>query len=51
VLKEELSLIFVSVPYFYNTFFRDITGLDEEVHLIFRKCKEGDYPLYNDGIG
>jgi hypothetical protein len=51
VLKEELGSIFVGVPHFYDTFFGDITGLDEEVRLIFGKCKEGDYPLYNDGIG
>jgi len=46
VLKEELGPLYVGIPGLYKAFFRGVEGLKEASAAIFKKCKEGDNPLY-----
>jgi hypothetical protein len=47
VLKEELGPLYVGIP----GFFRGVEGLKEASAAVFKKCKEGDNPLYADKGG
>jgi len=46
VLKEELGPLYVGIPGLYKAFFREVEGLKEVSAAVFKKCKEGDNPLY-----
>jgi len=39
----------VGIPSLYKTFFRGVEGLEEVSVTVFKKCKEGDNPLYAEG--
>ena len=49
VLKEELGLFYIGIFGLYKVFFRGVEGLKETSAIIFKKCKEGDNPLYIKG--
>ena len=49
VLKEELGPLYVGIPGLYKAFFRGVEGLKEASAAVFKKCKEGDNPLYAKG--
>ena len=49
ILKEELGPLYVGIPGLYKVFFRGVEGLKEVSAVIFKKCKEGDNPLYTKG--
>ena len=49
ILKEELGPLYVGIPGLYKAFFRGVKGLKEASAAIFKKCKEGDNPLYAKG--
>jgi hypothetical protein len=49
ILKEELGPLYIGVPSLYKVFFRGVEGLKEVSAIIFKKCKEGDNPLYAKG--
>ena len=49
VLKEELGPLYVGIPSLYKAFFRGVEGLKEVSAAVFKKCKEGDNPLYAEG--
>jgi len=49
VLKEELGPLYVGTSGLYKAFFREVEGLKEVSAAIFKKCKEGDNPLYVEG--
>ena len=49
ILKEELGPLYVRIPSLYKVFFREVKGLKEASAAIFKKCKEGDNPLYAKG--
>ncbi|OOO03936.1 hypothetical protein OAory_01095770 [Aspergillus oryzae] len=51
VLKEELGPIYIGIPQFYESFFRDIDGLEAAGNAVFQGLREGDTPLYCDGSG
>ena len=51
VLKEELGSLYVGVPGFYEAFFREVRDLEAVGTAVFRKCKEGDNPLYREEGG
>ena len=51
VLKEELGSMYVGVPGFYETFFGDVGGLEPAAKAVFKRCREGDNPLYCEGSG
>ncbi|KAF2453900.1 hypothetical protein BDY21DRAFT_326859 [Lineolata rhizophorae] len=51
VLKEELRPLYAGVPYFYETFFGGVPGLDVAAAGVFAKCKEGNDPLYSEDGG
>jgi hypothetical protein len=46
ILKEKLGLFYIGIPGLYKAFFRGVEGLKEASTIIFKKCKEGDNPLY-----
>jgi hypothetical protein len=46
VLKEELGPLYIGIPGLYEVFFRGVEGFKEVSAAIFKKCKEGDNPLY-----
>jgi hypothetical protein len=46
VLKKELGPFYIGIPGLYKVFFRGVEGLKEVSTAIFKKCKEGDNPLY-----
>ncbi|OGM50853.1 hypothetical protein ABOM_000792 [Aspergillus bombycis] len=46
VLKEELESIYIGVQGFYEAYFGDIDTLEEAGATVFRKCQEGDNPLF-----
>ncbi|KAI9856816.1 MAG: hypothetical protein M1813_008753 [Trichoglossum hirsutum] len=51
-LKDELnSSLYVDVPGFYDTFFGEVTGLQSLAEVVFKKCQEGEDPLYKVGGG
>ena len=49
ILKEELGPLYIGIPGLYKAFFRRVKGLKEVSAAIFKKCKEGDNPLYIKG--
>jgi len=49
VLKEELGPFYIGIPNLYKVFFKEIEGLKAVSAVIFKKCKEGDNPLYTKG--
>jgi len=51
ILKEELGPLYVGIPSLYKAFFREVKGLKEASAAVFKKCKEGDNPLYADKGG
>jgi hypothetical protein len=51
VLKEELGPLYVRIPSLYKAFFRGVEGLKEASAVVFKKCKEGDNPLYTEKGG
>jgi len=48
VLKEELGPFYVGIPSLYKAFFREVEGLKAVSAAVFKKCKEGDNPLYTE---
>ena len=46
VLKEELGPLYIGIPGLYKAFFRRVEGLKKASATVFKKCKEGDNPLY-----
>jgi len=49
ILKEELGPLYMGIPSLYKAFFRGVEGLKEVSVAVFKKCKEGDNPLYTKG--
>jgi len=49
ILKEELGPFYIRIPSLYKAFFREVEGLKEVSAAVFKKCKEGDNPLYTKG--
>jgi len=49
VLKEELGPLYIGIFGLYKIFFKGVEGLEEVSAAIFKKCKEGDNPLYAEG--
>jgi len=49
ILKEELGPLYMGIPSLYKAFFRKVEGLKEASTAGFKKCKEGDNPLYAKG--
>ena len=49
ILKEELGPLYVGIPGLYKVFFRGVEDLKKASATIFKKCKEGDNPLYAKG--
>ncbi|KID85972.1 serine/threonine-protein kinase Sgk2 [Metarhizium guizhouense ARSEF 977] len=49
VLKLELEHLYVGLPNFHKSFFGDIPELDMVSEAVFRKCTEGDSPLFKEG--
>jgi hypothetical protein len=49
VLKEELGAMYVGLPRFHDTFFGAIPELDRASELVFKKCLDGDDPLFHEG--
>ena len=41
--------MYVGLPRFYETFFGGVTGLDRASDAVFKKCVDGENPLFNDG--
>ena len=46
ILKEELGPLYIRIPNLYKAFFRGVEGLKAVSATVFKKCKEGDNPLY-----
>ena len=46
VLKEELGPLYIGISGLYKAFFGEVEGLKAVSAAIFKKCKEGDNPLY-----
>ncbi|KAH0562893.1 hypothetical protein GP486_002515 [Trichoglossum hirsutum] len=52
VLKNELdSSLYIDIPDFFDAFFSELTSLELVAEAVFRKCKEGENPLYKDREG
>ncbi|OAQ57431.1 FunK1 protein kinase [Pochonia chlamydosporia 170] len=49
VLKQELEHLYVGLPNFHEAFFGDMPELDVVSEAVFRKCTEGDNPLFKEG--
>lgn len=49
VLKEELGTLYVGMPGFYETFFGAVLNLKSASQAVFKKCTEGDDPLFDQG--
>ncbi|KAK0628117.1 hypothetical protein B0T17DRAFT_491041 [Bombardia bombarda] len=49
VLREELGVMYVGLLRFHETFFRAIPGLESAYKAVFKKCMEGDNPLFGGG--
>ena len=49
VLKEELGPLYVGISSLYKAFFKGVEGLKEASAVVFKKCKEGNNPLYAKG--
>ncbi|KAI1825060.1 hypothetical protein F4861DRAFT_538322 [Xylaria intraflava] len=48
-LKDELGVMYVDVPGFYEAFFGDILDLETASEEIFRRCREEGQPLFREG--
>ena len=46
VLKEKLGPLYIGIPSLYKAFFKRVEGFKEASTAVFKKCKEGDNPLY-----
>ena len=51
VLRQELGLIHDDVYGFYDAYFGDIPNLKPAAAAAFRRCTEGDDPMYKEGDG
>ncbi|KAH0550889.1 hypothetical protein GP486_007747 [Trichoglossum hirsutum] len=51
ILKEELGRLYIGIPRFFDIFFRDIIDLETAAAAVFKKCKDGNDPLYSDDVG
>ena len=51
ILKEDLGTLYVGIPGFYEAFFGRVEGLEAIGTAVFKKCKEGDNPLYAEKRG
>jgi hypothetical protein len=49
ILKKKLGPLYIGIPGLYKAFFKRVEGLKEASTVIFKKCKEGDNPLYIKG--
>lgn len=49
VLKAELEPLYAGIPHFHQTFFGDVPYLDTVSQDVFRRCSEGDNPLFRVG--
>ena len=49
VLRDELGVMYVGLPRFYETFFGRVADLGTASEAVFEKCKEGSKPLFSDG--
>ena len=49
ILKEELGPFYVRIPSLYKVFFKKVESLKKVSVAVFKKCKEGDNPLYAKG--
>ncbi|XP_044720182.1 putative serine threonine-protein kinase [Hirsutella rhossiliensis] len=49
ILKLELERLYVGLPKFHQTFFADVPDLDMVSEAVFRRCIEGDNPLFKEG--
>ncbi|KAK7972412.1 hypothetical protein PG988_006546 [Apiospora saccharicola] len=49
VLKEELGPLYVGLRDFQPVFFGGVAGLDAASEATFRKCKDGETPLFDKG--
>ncbi|OAA65095.1 serine/threonine-protein kinase Sgk2 [Akanthomyces lecanii RCEF 1005] len=48
-LKSELEHLYTGLPIFHEAFFGDLPDLDAVAEHVFRKCLEGNNPLFKDG--
>ena len=49
ILKKELGPLYIGIPGLYKAFFKRVKGFKEVSAIVFKKCKEGDNPLYAEG--
>lgn len=49
ILKLELEHVYVGLPDFHKAFFGDVPDLNMVSEAVFRRCTEGDSPLFKDG--
>ncbi|KAK8002315.1 zinc-binding oxidoreductase CipB [Apiospora arundinis] len=49
VLKEELGPLYVGLRDFQAAFFGGVVDLDSASETAFKRCKEGESPLFNEG--
>ncbi len=49
VLKEELGSMYIRVPGFHERFFGGVAELDTISESVFKRCMEGDNPLFCEG--
>ncbi|KAI9765136.1 MAG: hypothetical protein M1839_005614, partial [Geoglossum umbratile] len=51
-LKDELdSSLYIDILGFFDAFFGEVTNLESVTEAVFRKCQEGENPLYKEGKG
>jgi hypothetical protein len=51
VLKEELGPMYVGIPGFFEAFFGKVADLQPATQAVFKRCCEGDNPLYQEESG
>ncbi|KAF1924748.1 uncharacterized protein M421DRAFT_424639 [Didymella exigua CBS 183.55] len=51
VLKEELGPMYVGIPGFFEAFFGEVADLQPATQAVFKRCCEGDNPLYQEESG
>lgn len=51
VLKLELGPLYVGLRHFRKTFFGSVAGLEAASEAVFKKCKEGSSPLFDNNKG
>lgn len=49
LLSDELGIMYIDVPYFYEAFFGSIPDLETASEAIFQKCTQGTQPLFRQG--